>query len=615
MPPTAEALSGITGSDRSKKSAGRKMMKKSKMKRGVSAPKNKEQRDEKETVEVEYPNNATIPQPSATFNPFQSYLSQIENSFGVTSIENSSFVAAEVQQEEDNNNMEHVHASYGNHAAPTQFLPNSNASVTSADTTSNLYAIQFPFVDDHDEISTLGDESMLIRRGSKIGAPRTLWKEEENDVPQDDVEDYNGSNDNHANVTPPQQKERKRSQKKETVKKSNKSSNNGGRKKSRSPSQRQAKPDDVLEIPMDKSKSRSGSTFLLGLFSKSSGSDSRDEVEDDNPTPKSVDIYTTIGGGEEDCDPEAQSLGDDSTAHSISILQKNKWRIIYFSICLAIFLLAIAAVALTFSLLHAQENDEPLFENIFGGSDSDNNPTPQMPSQNDPFPPAFAPLVATDSPTLASVVEGGGAAPTPLISKPQAPPTLAPTVDPMTDIKVDMLTVITENSAASLMDMEPVVYESSEGEAIEVLPDTPQVKAYQWMINDPSYWSYTNATKLQRWVLAVFYYSTDGDNWRRENFPSAFQLGKAPWLNYSSECHWESTNKGTNGDICNDPILANTNTTDSDATLPHADIFALHLRTVGLNGTIPTELSLLTSLRIIFANGNAISGTIPTEMG
>ena len=127
MPPTAETLSGITGSDRGRKSTSRKMMKKNKMKKGASAPKSREQRDEKETREA--PSNAASTttgsvQPSATFNPFQSYLSQIEHSFGVTSIENNSFVAPEVQEEGDRekHNMEQVHASYGNANAP-QLLP------------------------------------------------------------------------------------------------------------------------------------------------------------------------------------------------------------------------------------------------------------------------------------------------------------------------------------------------------------------------------------------------------------------------------------------------------------------------------------------------------------
>ncbi|KAL3941237.1 MAG: hypothetical protein SGARI_000668 [Bacillariaceae sp.] len=371
---------------------------------------------------------------------------------------------------------------------------------------------------------------------------------------------------------------------------------------------------------MDKSKSRSGGgrTFLLGMFSKSSSSSQDNEESaavEEIITPKSIDVYTTVND-DGDRDPEelpfdfqdnkdkdnSSSLGDDdlstfSSKHSATFLQNNKWRIIAFLVCLAVFLMAIAAVALTFGILHAQQSDTVLFAGIFnkGGKDTDTNASAstKVPTQNDPFPPAFAPLVATPSPTVGNVFA-------PSYDDVKLPPPTAPPTesDPLADVKADLLAIIANVSSASLADLEET--SAAPTTTTTTFDSTPQQLAYDWLINDPSYWNYTDTTLIQRWVLATFYYSTDGDAWDTDVFPPDVQLGKAAWLNYSSECLWESTNQGANGDVCND----------------NGEIFALHLRNVGLNGTLPEELGLLTSLEIIFANGNPdLYGTIPTQLG
>jgi Leucine-rich repeat (LRR) protein len=93
--------------------------------------------------------------------------------------------------------------------------------------------------------------------------------------------------------------------------------------------------------------------------------------------------------------------------------------------------------------------------------------------------------------------------------------------------------------------------------------------------------------------------STGGPNWNTENFPVQFGLGKTPWLSYSDECSWVSTNNGADGRICDN----------------NNDIFALHLRRAGLSGTIPSEIGLLTKLRFLFAHDSELTGSIPTTIG
>ncbi|CAB9511672.1 Leucine Rich Repeat [Seminavis robusta] len=50
-----------------------------------------------------------------------------------------------------------------------------------------------------------------------------------------------------------------------------------------------------------------------------------------------------------------------------------------------------------------------------------------------------------------------------------------------------------------------------------------------WMLNDPNLHTYSDERQLQRFVLAILYYGTDGDNWFHND----------GWLDYDvSECDW-----------------------------------------------------------------------------
>ena len=127
-----------------------------------------------------------------------------------------------------------------------------------------------------------------------------------------------------------------------------------------------------------------------------------------------------------------------------------------------------------------------------------------------------------------------------------------------------------------------------------------QYKAYIWMTKDPNYWNMEISTIVQRWVLAVLYYSTDGPNWKTDELPKDFAGDKSPWLSYSDECLWESSNDSTQGLICD----------------TENNYFAIHLRNLGLTGTIPSELGLLSDhMRLLFFNSNELTGSLPTELG
>lgn len=63
-------------------------------------------------------------------------------------------------------------------------------------------------------------------------------------------------------------------------------------------------------------------------------------------------------------------------------------------------------------------------------------------------------------------------------------------------------------------------------------PDSPQLKAFEWMVEDPSFQNqrYPDFRILQRYGLAAFYYATGGTEW----------VSNRTWLSYDHhECEWD----------------------------------------------------------------------------
>ena len=120
-------------------------------------------------------------------------------------------------------------------------------------------------------------------------------------------------------------------------------------------------------------------------------------------------------------------------------------------------------------------------------------------------------------------------------------------------------------------------------------PSSPQYRALEWMFATPPDQDILDqpARIAQRWVLAVLYFSTEGEQW----------VNSARWLSSDNECDWYSTNPG---EIC-----------DSDGLVKQID-----LRRNGLQNSIPEEILLLDdNLVSIRVNGNSLSSTIPEWLG
>ena len=136
---------------------------------------------------------------------------------------------------------------------------------------------------------------------------------------------------------------------------------------------------------------------------------------------------------------------------------------------------------------------------------------------------------------------------------------------------------------------------------------THQEQALQWMIEEDQYFHELMLSKsssdnlddfdsgsrhviVERYVLALLYFATNGDNW----------LSDIDYLNSNtSVCDWPLTTDDTSihGIQC-----------DEDT----GTVKSIKLDQMNLNGTLPSELSLLTSLESLNFNYNvAIEGTIP----
>ena len=118
---------------------------------------------------------------------------------------------------------------------------------------------------------------------------------------------------------------------------------------------------------------------------------------------------------------------------------------------------------------------------------------------------------------------------------------------------------------------------------------SPQYRAFQWVRSNPPSAVELEINPLrfvQKYALAVFFYSTNGENWTESD----------GWLTTQDECGWFSTGDGR---IC-----------DSMGRITE-----IALKKNNLNGQIPAEILLLSdTLKSFRVNGNSLTGTIPSKV-
>jgi hypothetical protein len=124
---------------------------------------------------------------------------------------------------------------------------------------------------------------------------------------------------------------------------------------------------------------------------------------------------------------------------------------------------------------------------------------------------------------------------------------------------------------------------------------SPQSHALEWLSTDDVAHAKgrSSAIVLERYVLAVLYFATDGPNWKRQDLK---------FLTGASVCDWNKEQLEIEqgfGVYCEDT----------------SSVRYIFLPNIGLEGTIPWELSLLVDLKELYLDLNALTGSIPRELG
>jgi hypothetical protein len=128
---------------------------------------------------------------------------------------------------------------------------------------------------------------------------------------------------------------------------------------------------------------------------------------------------------------------------------------------------------------------------------------------------------------------------------------------------------------------------SDNGTAFQT-PGSAQNRAFQWLANDTFTGYHSDEKLIQRYALATIYYATNGGAW----------LNNSLWLDNGDECgRWGQVLGGLSCDS------------------PTGGITSLGLSKNNLNGTLPPELGLLSSLGSLALSQNYLKSTVPTEIG
>ena len=153
--------------------------------------------------------------------------------------------------------------------------------------------------------------------------------------------------------------------------------------------------------------------------------------------------------------------------------------------------------------------------------------------------------------------------------------------------------------------------------ADELLVDSPGgssrslASATEWQQADERFGNYSDQRNQQRLVLATFYFATGGILW----------TNNTGWLSYAiDECEWYS--RSPLDQVCNDDgfyLHLNLDNNNLDGTLPTemfllSNLTLLNLSNNSLSNTIPSSLQNLTSLTYINLAYNALNGSIPATL-
>lgn len=184
-------------------------------------------------------------------------------------------------------------------------------------------------------------------------------------------------------------------------------------------------------------------------------------------------------------------------------------------------------------------------------------------------------------------------------------PSMAPTMTP---------TITASPTTSPAMERLQIMLPAYTLEALRE-PDTPQSSALAWLSSEDGFNRYSDLQLRQRFALATFFYATGGENW----------LVNTGWLSPTSECDWyfhPSVIATCSGDIDEEFVFRRLGLVANglDGTLPSelailSNVDAILLQNNrDLVGNVPSSLNSLTELTILRLSGNGLTGAFPLTL-
>jgi Leucine-rich repeat (LRR) protein len=212
-----------------------------------------------------------------------------------------------------------------------------------------------------------------------------------------------------------------------------------------------------------------------------------------------------------------------------------------------------------------------------------------------------APTGAPLTPSEATVVSPTAAPTVSPTASPNTTPVEAPTAAPVLSTPAPDLSP-RDRLIAALAPFAPL------GPQSFTIPTSPQYRALEWLLSNRFFRLYSTEKQVTRYVLAVLYYSTFGDEW----------TVNTGWLGDADECTWYAGS----APACNvDRVVANLvpGENDMQGTLPaELRLLSNSLTRIdfggSISGQIPSEYGDLTRLTSLRLRGNDLSGAIPVEL-
>ncbi|CAB9520690.1 LRR receptor-like serine threonine-protein kinase [Seminavis robusta] len=180
---------------------------------------------------------------------------------------------------------------------------------------------------------------------------------------------------------------------------------------------------------------------------------------------------------------------------------------------------------------------------------------------------------------------------------PQEAPRFSPSQAPTT-VAEYVMSLITANTTATYL---------------EEAPDSPQSQALKWLLEDSENLPYPADERLiQKFALATVFYATGGANWADHDH----------WLDHSvNECEWYTNQEfslATSTSFLYPGFLKDffPSTEPPPTTCDERGLYQhLWLDANNLQGSLPSELYLLTSLKTISVGWNNLHGSISRHIG